>query len=238
MPAYEIPLGKWSATVAGDISASQYCGLVMSGANVVVAGAGARIVGVLQNKPDAAGKAAEIQSYLITKAKLGGTVTAGADVAMDASGRFVVATGSAAIVGQCLVGGDVNQIGCVILSTSVAADPRSHFVIVQDMTISGGVSRWIVAPASGNIARVRTIVTTVLTGAAEPGAVALELGGTLVVGSGVVIAAEAAVGDTDDSGAITPGGTTAVSAGDAIEITCDSVPTTGAVTVVIEIVPS
>lgn len=235
---FEIPLGKWTRTVAGDISASQYCGLVMSGANVVVAGNGNRIVGVLQNKPSAAGQGAEIQSYLVSKALLGDTVTAGMDLAMDASGRFVQATGSDAIVGQCIVGGAVGQIGSVVLLGSVAADPRSHFVGIQDIVVSAGTSFWVVAPVAGNIARVRSIVTTVLAGAAEPGALALELGGTLVVDSGVVIAAEAAVGDTDDSGAIAAGGTTLVAAGDPIEITTDSVPTSGAVSVEIEIVPS
>lgn len=235
---FEIQLFKWSRTVAGDISASQFCGLVVSGDNVVVAGAGNRIVGVLQNKPSAAGYAAEIQSYGISKILAGGTITAGMSLAVDASGKFVQATGSAAVVGVCLVGCDADEIGCAILEVSVAADPRNHFVLVQDMDVGASTSRWIVAPVAGDIVRVRTIVTTVLAAAGEAAALALELGGTKVVGSDVTIAAEAPVGDTDDSGAIAPGGTTAVSAGDAIEITCDGTPTSGEATVVIEIQPS
>lgn len=237
MPAFEIPLFKWTRNAGADLSAKQYSGLIPSGDNVVAATAGARIIGVVQNKPGL-NAAVEIQTYGISKILFGATVAAGADVAVDANGAFVTAAGSAAVVGKCLVGGDAGEIGCALLWASVAADPNSIFVVVQDMTISGGTSRWIVAPVAGNIARVRTIVTTVLAGAGEPGAVALELGGTLVIGSGVVIAAEAAVGDTDDSGAITPGATTVVAAGDAIEVTCDSVPTSGAVSVLIEIVPS
>lgn len=235
---FEIPLFRWSRTVAGDISASQYCGLIASGDNVVVATAGARIVGVLQDKPSVAGAAAKIQTYGISKIKLGGTVTAAMSLAVNASGQFVQATGSAAVVGVCLVGGDSGEIGCAILGTSVAADPSSTFLILQDFDVSNTTSGWLVAPVAGNIARVRTVVTTVLAAAAEPGAVAVELATVLVVGSGVTIAAEAAVGDTDDSGAITPGGTTAVAAGDAIEITSDGVPTSGAVTVLVEIAPS
>lgn len=235
---FEIPFIQWTREAAADLSAGQFRGLVMSGSQVAIAGAGARIVGVLQNKPAAAGRAATIYSGGLTKAEMGATVAANADVAIDATGRFVTAAGSAAICGIAIEGGDVGDIGTVLLFASTAADPRSHFLTVQDVDVSGGASFFAVAPVAGNIARVRTVVTTVLAGAAEPGAVALELATVLVVGSGVTIAAEAAVGDTDDSGAITPGGTTAVAAGDAIEITTDSVPTSGVVTVVIEIVPS
>lgn len=234
---FEIPFVKWPRPAGADLRLKQYCGLIMSGANVITATVGARIVGVQQNKPNLAA-AVEIQSNGVTKIELGDTVAAGDDLAMDATGRFIPATGAAAIVALAIVGGAVGEVGCALLNVSVAADPRSHFLLVQDITISGGVSRWIVSPVAGNIARVRSIVTTVLTGPAEPGALALELATVLVVGSAVVIAAEAAVGVTDDSGAIAPGGTTLVAAGDAIEITCDSVPTSGAVTAVIEIVPT
>lgn len=237
MAAFEIPFVKWPRNAGADLRLKQYHGLIMSGANVISATVGARIVGVQQNKPNI-NQAVEIQSGGITKVELGGTVTAGADVAMDATGRFIVAAGAAAIVGQCIVGGDVSEIGCVILLGSVAADPRSHFILVQDVDISGGTSRWIVSPVAGNIARVRTIVTTVLAAGGEAGLVTLELATVLVVGSNVVIAALAAVGDTDDSGAIGAGGTTLVAAGDAIEVVNDGTPTSGVVTVVIEIVPT
>jgi hypothetical protein len=237
MGAFEIPLFKWTLPAGADLSASQYRGLVASGANTIVAGAGVRVIGALQNKPTS-GQAAEIQTYGITFAELGGTVTAGADVSMDSAGRFVVSSGSAAILGSCLVGGAVGDIGSVLLGTGVVADPRSAFIQIQDIDVSSGTSFWVIAPVAGNIARVRSIVTTVLAGAAEPAALALELATVLVVGSAVVVAAEAAVGVVDDSGAITPGGTTLVAAGDPIEITTDSVPTSGAVSLLIEIVPS
>ncbi len=235
---FEIPEFRWTREAAADQSEKQYRGLVMSGSQVAIAGAGVRIVGVLQNKPSAAGNAATIESHGITKGELGATVAANADVSMDSAGRFITSAGAAAILGICLEGGDVGDVGTILLNVGVVADPRSHFVGIQDILVTSGTSFWVVAPVTGNIARVRSIVTTVLSGAAEPAALALELGGTLVVGSEVVVAAEAAVGVTDDSGAITPGGTTAVTAGDAIEITTDSVPTGGAVSVEIEIVPS
>ena len=237
MSNFEIPLLKWTRDAGADLRTSQYLGLKMSGANVVLAGNGERIVGVLQNKPNS-GEAVEIQTLGITKGVLGDTVTAGADVAMDASGRFVPAAGSDAIIGMCLVGAAVGEIGTILLATGVVADPRSAFVGIQDIDVSSGTSFWVLAPVTGNIARVKSIVTTILAAGAEPAALALELATVKVVGSDVVIAATAAVGTVDDSGAIAPGGTTAVTAGDPIEITTDSVPTSGAVSVEIEIVPS
>lgn len=234
---FEIPFVKWSRPAAADLRLTQYTGLVMSAANVTTAGAGNRIVGVQQNKPNSA-QAVEIQSNGITKVELGDTVAAGGDVSMDATGRFIPSTGSAAIVGLCIVGGAVSEIGCVLLNVSVAADPRSHFILVQDVDISGGASRWILSPVTGEIARVRTIVTTILAAGGEAGLVTLELATVLVVGSNTIIAAIANPGDTDDSGAITPAASTAVTAGDAIEVVNDGTPTSGVVTVVIEIVPT
>jgi len=234
---FEIPFVKWSRPAAADLRLTQYTGLVMSAANVTTAGVGTRIVGVQQNKPNT-GQAVEIQSNGITKVELGDTVAAGGDVSMDATGRFIPSTGSAAILGVCIVGGAVGEVGCVLLSASVLADPRSHFILVQDVDVSTGTSRWIVSPVAGDIARVRTIVTTILSIAVEPGLVTLELATVLVVGSNTIIAAEAPVGETDDSGAIAPHASTLVAAGDPIEIVNDGIPTSGVVTVVIEIVPT
>jgi hypothetical protein len=237
MQSFEIPLFKWTMPANADLRLTQYLALVMSTDEADTAGAGVRIIGVQQNKPNIH-QAVEIQSYGITKVMLGATVVAGADLAVDAAGKFITAAGAAAIVGQCLVGGDVDEVGCALLGASVAADPRNHFVGIQDKDVSSGTSFWVVAPVTGDIARVRSIVTTVLAGAGEPAALALELATVLVVGSEVVVAAEAAVGDTDDSGAITPHASTAVTAGDAIEITTDSTPTSGEVSIEIEIKPS
>ena len=68
---------------------------------VVLAGANALILGVLQNNPKA-GEAAQIQSVRGTSAKvLVGTVTSivpGAKLITDSSGRFVIATSSAQLV--------------------------------------------------------------------------------------------------------------------------------------------
>lgn len=236
--AFEIPLLKWTREAAADLSASQYYGLVMSGAQVAVAGAGVRIVGVQQNKPAAAGRACEMISQGITKGELGATVAANADVSMDATGRFITSAGSAAILGIALEGGDVGEVVSILLNVGVVADPRNAFVGIQDIDVSSGTSFWVIAPVTGEITRVKSIVTTVLAGAAEPAALALELATVKVVGSDVVVAAESAVGTVDDSGAIAVHATTAVTAGDPIEITTDSVPTSGAVSVEIEITPA
>lgn len=81
----------WTTTLpaAGDLSSSQYLGLVATGGEAAVAGAGDKIVGVLQNNPDAAGKAASVMVHGLTKAISGAAVTAGVEVEVDAAGKFI-----------------------------------------------------------------------------------------------------------------------------------------------------
>jgi hypothetical protein len=54
----------------------------------------------------------------ITKVKLGATVTAGDYLKVDTSGRVVTATSGSFVVGRCVVGGAVNNIGTMILGTT------------------------------------------------------------------------------------------------------------------------
>jgi hypothetical protein len=109
-----------SLQASADLSASQFCALTMnSSQQVLLPSANATILGVLQNNPNAQGKAAEIQIRGVTKAKMGGTVTTGDTVKVDSSGRFVTASGSditsGFAVGMCILGAAVNQIGSVTL---------------------------------------------------------------------------------------------------------------------------
>lgn len=91
--AYEIPVFDIGTLVAGaDLSAAQYR-FVKTDANgqVVLAGAGEPVTGVLQNKP-AAGQAAQVRIYGVTKVVAGGAVGEGTLVAADASAKAVAAT--------------------------------------------------------------------------------------------------------------------------------------------------
>lgn len=111
-----------SKLAAADLSTSQYCAVTIdSNGKWALPSAGAAIVGILYNKPEAdehgtvwgpgSGE---------RKAKLGGTVAAADKVKVDSSGRFVtasagdIAAGSA--VGTCTQGGAVDEIGAIVLA--------------------------------------------------------------------------------------------------------------------------
>ncbi len=80
---------------AADLSEKQYRFVTIdSSGNAAVSTRGALSVGVLQNKPAALGRAAEIRvvSGTTTKVVAGGTVTAGQAVVSDANGAAVNAS--------------------------------------------------------------------------------------------------------------------------------------------------
>lgn len=88
-----------------DLSAKQYFFVSMSSdGQVDPTGDGANAIGVLQNDPAAAGRAAEVAVSGRTMVKAGGTITAGADIASDAAGEAVVAATGDQILGTALEG--------------------------------------------------------------------------------------------------------------------------------------
>lgn len=98
-----------------DLSASQYCFVTLnSSGNVAVTGASGDAIGVLQNKPAAAGRAAAVAIGGRTKMLLGGTVAKGAQVVSDSTGRAVTAISGELILGICVEGGTVGLIGSII----------------------------------------------------------------------------------------------------------------------------
>lgn len=106
--------------IAGaDLSAEQYAAVKIGAAFSVSAFAAATddFLGVLQNKPAAAGEPANVVVLGTTKARLGGTVTAGDRLKVQADGEFVTATeitdGSAAdeqVVGIALESGADQEV--------------------------------------------------------------------------------------------------------------------------------
>ena len=103
--AFEETLVNINREASADLSASQYR-FVTVDANGQVAAAGADAalaIGVLQNKPDAAGRAATVAISGVSKVAVGtGGVTAGAEVTTDASGNVVAATAGQNVVGIAL----------------------------------------------------------------------------------------------------------------------------------------
>jgi len=98
-----------------DLSASQYCFVsVNSSGKVAVTGDGLSADGILQNDPAAADREAAVAIGGRSKVKLGGTVAAGDDVGSDSTGRAVTAATGDVILGKCVEGGAVNNIGSII----------------------------------------------------------------------------------------------------------------------------
>lgn len=102
-----------------DLSTKQYFFVKVTNnsgtGRAAVAGAGERVLGVLDNAPDAAGKTARVAAKRGAQVKVsaGGSITAGNEVTPDASGEAVVAgTGDvvAGIAQNSAVDGDVVEI--------------------------------------------------------------------------------------------------------------------------------
>lgn len=77
--------------------------------------AGELAIGVLQNDPDAAGRAAEVAIFGQTKVILGATVAANAKVTTDNQGRAVTVASTNHVLGICVDGGAVGEIGTILL---------------------------------------------------------------------------------------------------------------------------
>jgi len=96
---------------AADLSAKQYLFMTVdSSGNAAAATLGADVVGVLQNAPGAASRAAKVRPFGVTKITLGGNVTAGNRIVTDNNAKGVAA-GSA----------DAYNLG-VALATGVSGD--------------------------------------------------------------------------------------------------------------------
>lgn len=132
----EYKVQNLTLVAAADLSAKQYTAVkVDSAGKAAAAGAGEMPIGVLQNNP-VAGAAATVAYGGVTKAKAGGSITAGAAVASDANGAVVAATlartntsdGGAAtdpligsnVIGIALAGADSGDIIPVLLTLAGA----------------------------------------------------------------------------------------------------------------------
>lgn len=83
-----------------DLSTKQfYAGQINGAGLVVLAGAGARVDGLIQNKPSAQGQPTELATAGLSKGIAGGAINPGAEVASDANGKIVAAAATNYIIG-------------------------------------------------------------------------------------------------------------------------------------------
>lgn len=109
--AYNESMQTISLEAGQDLSAKQFFFVSMSSdGQIDPTGDGAAAIGVVQNDPNAAGKAATVCIGGVTKVSAGGTVAAGAAVASDAAGECVTAASGDVILGTCLKGGADGEI--------------------------------------------------------------------------------------------------------------------------------
>ena len=106
-----------SFNAGGDLSAAQYHGVVVSANNAcnLPTAANDILLGVLQNKPAAAGRQARVVLFGRTKAFLSGTVTAGDHLYLAASGWFVKVTSGYRACGQCIKNANSGYVGEIIV---------------------------------------------------------------------------------------------------------------------------
>lgn len=92
---------KYTFEAGADLSTKQFLFVVQaSDGQVDPAGTqGIDVTGVLANKPDAAGKAAEVIVYGIAKVLAGGAINPGAKVMTDNTGKAIAATSTAFSLG-------------------------------------------------------------------------------------------------------------------------------------------
>lgn len=79
-----------SGEASGDLSGSQYCGVVIdTNGRVALAGVGSNCAGVLYDKPAALGRACAYGISGKSPLRAGGNITKGTKVAPDSNGAFV-----------------------------------------------------------------------------------------------------------------------------------------------------
>lgn len=120
--AYEIPGFSFTLVAGADLTAKQFhfVDVNSSGAAIVPTGAGARTVGVLQNKPDS-GEAATIVNSGIVMVVAGDDVTRGANVQTDVAGKVIDAGSGDVLVGVALEAGASGEVIAVLLGSNAAS---------------------------------------------------------------------------------------------------------------------
>ena len=110
--AYEQTLRSIGVPASADLSASQFCFVVVnSNGQLAAPSAGGDADGILQDKPNGQGVQGELAILGVSKALVGtGGVTAGDLLAVDASGKVVTAATGNKIVGKALATGAAGVI--------------------------------------------------------------------------------------------------------------------------------
>lgn len=114
-PAYELPKVSITAVAKVDFTDQRYTfGTIDATTQLIAATAGGDAIGVIQT-PGIVGEPCNVMTTGVSFIKLGGTVAAGAKIAVGANGTGIVAATEAVVIGICLVGGALGEIGSILL---------------------------------------------------------------------------------------------------------------------------
>jgi hypothetical protein len=200
------------AAAADYTTTGQYRGMVASTAAnntaVLASVAGQQIIGVLRNEPDS-GEACEIVEHGVAKVILGGTVTRGDRLSVDASGAFVTATGAGAICGVAIQSGTSGAIISMLIEKKPLAFVTLPFQVSLAAIPAGDVVTSFPLPGSGRIVGFRYVPTVVTSTASDGMNLNLEIGTTNLTGGvlGLTSANTNTLGVVVSSTAITAGNT-------------------------------
>ena len=105
--AYEQSLRTVSVPASADLSASQFCFVVVNAnGQLALPAAGSHAEGILQDKPNAQGQTGEVGVLGVSKVLVGaGGVTAGDLIATDVNGKAVTAAAGNFVLGRALATG-------------------------------------------------------------------------------------------------------------------------------------
>jgi hypothetical protein len=116
--AYEEELKCVTRPANTDLSALQYTFVALNSSGNVIAptGQGAAVIGVLQNKPSAAGMPAQVAYSGVSKVKLGAdSLDSGIEVTTGADGQAETAASGDISHGTLFEGGDTDEIVACLL---------------------------------------------------------------------------------------------------------------------------
>jgi hypothetical protein len=109
--AFKADMTVMSFEAGVDLSSKRYTFVSMSSdGQIDPTGDGAIALGVLQDEPAAAGRAAAVCTAGTTMITAGGTIAAGAELASDANGKAVTAATNDIILGTALKGAAADEI--------------------------------------------------------------------------------------------------------------------------------
>lgn len=131
---------------SADLSTKQGYFMTITSGQLAVAGAGVRVAGVLDNKPNAADKAGTLQYAGVALVLSGGSGSAGDSIASDASGKAVTATGTALQAGVALHAFGSGESVAVLLT------PAAPFA-------SGGALEIVSADGAVSVSKLTTLLS-------------------------------------------------------------------------------